>query len=401
MGRDTRMLLYAGLFLALTESVLALSDFAMRARDVEPASPPPSPSAIQCPVVFLTGTSRTMSGLAPRTIERELAEAGLDCVWVANVSQLGVSNVGMLFVYQNEHSKVMRSAAASPGYVGIEVRCAAMNDAFLLDWERAQIARKRIRPIKDGLGQSNPTTKQGNQAGPATSHDDSAVAQQESQPESGSDGYSLFGEETRLALSSMLLHIRLMSLRERRVFQSRRTAERVDQPDPQQIGPYEETTRRFQDFRAEWADGEKGWNRRKVDRNIRSPERLKQIFVQKYRLEQFQLGGVQTHALRRLIRRIKRDGLTPFLFLLPVVADHRELFRPGDYEASLEHIRKIAEVEDVRLFDFDTRHNLKSESFFDHHHLNNHGALEVSTRFARDALRPLLDQSHVDNDAIN
>lgn len=107
-------------------------------------------------------------------------------------------------------------------------------------------------------------------------------------------------------------------------------------------------------------------------------------------LRDYRTGGVQTTALRQLVRDARADGLRPFLYALPVTELHRAFFEDDGYAAFLAHAKRVAAEEGVPFVDLDTGHALGHDAFHDTDHLHRSASRKLSARFAREAVLPLV-----------
>src|SRR5262245_2747123 len=107
------------------------------------------------PGIFLVGTSRTMLGLRPKTIEQELRATGMADPWVANVSMDRMTTVGELQHYLKEIHPLVAQQGAS-GVVAFEVRGEGLNDSYLTDAEEEWLARQSFEPLEPGPGSAAP-----------------------------------------------------------------------------------------------------------------------------------------------------------------------------------------------------------------------------------------------------
>jgi hypothetical protein len=325
-GRKTRALLWCA-------GALVAAELGLRA--LERPAAPPERLAVTEELAWALGTSRTMRALDPQVIEGVLGKQGITGLFAANVSTKAVTNVGLLRLWLEDVRP--RLPEGAHGIVAIEVRCEGFNDSYLLDEESAWLELTSIPhdaprwPVLPGFG-------------------------------------------TDRFCRRLLWHLRLS-----------RPAEILDAwwaglgSEGGGGGP------------PAWALDRRGFL--PFENEPRFADLNREFWERHYKsklLADYRFGGVQTDALVRLVAEVRRDGLVPALYTLPITDVQRGFFEPGDYAATLAHIRALAEREQVVFVDLDSDKKVPVASFQDTNHLAPEAARAMSTTFAKKVLAPLL-----------
>lgn len=344
MQRTTQSVLFAVAFLGLAE-------FGLRhAEEVEKNT---DRLAAAKPIVFFLGTSRTEFGIKPAEVEATLRTEGIDA-WTANVTRRGSSMVGLFQAYLDEIHPFVAGHDVEV-ILGIEVRGSGMNDNRI---ERGEI--RALRELK------------------------ARVPAAEAEIELP-DPIALAAEgELDKAASTVFETLSLL-----------RGRQQVGNSFSQlwsSLGATRTGNDWFEHTNGlrPWAKADKGWgvhtDMRRDDLNWEARERAHSSLLQR-----FQVGGVQTAGLRQILREAQAIGIRPFVYTLPVTAQHRRFFLRGHFERYMRLVAKIAENHGVPFVDLDTDHGLGNEAFHDTDHLHASASREVSARMARRALLPLLE----------
>ncbi len=106
-------------------------------------------------------------------------------------------------------------------------------------------------------------------------------------------------------------------------------------------------------------------------------------------LADYQLGSVEVPALRRLVRRLRSDGIEVLIVNMPVL---EEVFVPlhprgaFDYQRYLAVLDELAREEGVAYLDA-TKETWGAESFADENHLNRRGSARLTDLVAKEVDR--------------
>jgi hypothetical protein len=275
------------------------------------------------PLYIALGTSRTMRSIVPTFATESLVSQGIEDPWVANVSDLGLTMVGL---YQNyvQQIRPRLSSSANTAILAIEVRGSGLNDSHLEDREQLFVHQEQFN--LDGPG---PLPR-------PSMFDFEALAQ---------------GLTSQLALS--------------------RAGEILDRwREPGDLDT------------ARWMEGAGGWapftrpSSRDLDAGRNRPR------YQELLLADYTVGGVQTTYLRRLVHEAQADGWTVVLYVPPVTRMQRTFWKADDLTRYRAHLEAFALEQGLPLFDFDEGHDFKRAEFFDTHHLNRPGARRFTDLWA-------------------
>ena len=377
MQHRTRALAYALAILAAAEVGLRVLDVDL---DPDVAATPAAEVHAEAPVVILVGSSRTQRAVVPHVVEEYLAEAGLADAFVASLHRPGATQAGLYKIYLELVRPHVTASELTRGFVGIEVRVSGANDNFLMDIEREYVATLDLGAEDagsgaDALNAGAPTADAESTDGPAAS----AGAAPSGFLELARSG------DLDAAAGRLLGRLELARLRETVVRPlSRRWSEPEPAPAASDASP--PPANPFRDALVEadvtWALGGQGW--RAFDEARRRDlqfDLMRGRYVDKYLLD-FELGGLQTELLRRLVQQVRADGLTPFLYVLPVSPMHARFYRGGLRERFLEQTEALAREENVPLYDLGADSGLKNRHFQDTHHMLSQQAPVFSQRFA-------------------
>jgi len=321
MGTKTRSIVWGLLFLVLAE-------FALRAGEARAVPTGSLPS--ERPLCLALGTSRTEHAVQPAIAENALQEAGIDNVWVANVSEVALTMVGLYRRYMQEiHPRV--AGDSKPRILAIEVRGSGLNDSHMEERELLYVRQQGF---------------------------DRAHAQTADM----TFGVDAFAQRllSQLALS-----------------RAREIIERV--LDPKELA------------QPEWMEGRKGWM---VFTGPSPQDMKANLNRERYRnklLADYRVGGIQTDFLRRLVEQAQADGWSVVLFIPPVTLTQREFWKPEDLNTFRAHIADFARANGLPFLDFDLDHNFKLNEFFDTHHLNRKGSRRFSRLWARRIAQAVAD----------
>jgi len=334
IGRKTQALAWCA-------ALLLLAELALRALDG--AGDELAPLETRAPLALALGTSRTMRAIDPSVVEGVLREEGCGEVFAANVSLKAVTNVGLLRHWLEQVAPRLPSGAR--GVVAIEVRCEGFNDNYLLDDERTW-----LQATMSGLAP--------NEA-----------------PSSAPLSTPLHGRFSADDFSRELMsHLRLFA------------------PADIVAAWWEAGDG---DGELDWATVRPGAPRgfRPFQDEVRLKDLNRAYWEDHYRsrlLKDFVFGGLQSDSVERLIEAVRRAGLQPVLYLMPITDVQRSFFEPGQYAAVLANITALAARQKAPFIDLDSARAWPVRLFQDTNHMAPEASAAVSKLFAKKALAPQL-----------
>ncbi len=317
-------------------------------------------------VAFVLGTSRTQSALDPLAIEAELKNlggpgglVGLDGKgpWVADVAGNALTTMGELLLYIDSIRPLARGRR---GIVAIEVRYEGLNDHYATTPEIEAILKGRMKTLL-----------------PDEEINELLMARYE-------DPVQHIGSSRWLAnLTTEHIHDLTRAATGRLVLGSGRDTLR-------QLG-HQVAVLFGAQAAPPFAVDKKGFapqlGQRKDDLDVgRWGPHYKNELMR--RLSQ---GGLQFHALEKIIALAREDGFEPVMFVMPVTDIHKTFLPDGMWARSVALVKGLAEKEKIPLVDFDADGKWNGhELFFDTHHMAPVAAPGMSAEFARRVLAPAL-----------
>lgn len=347
MSKATKALLICLATIALSEC--ALRWLLTRSQDLEGVP-------TDRPVTFVLGTSRTQSAIDPLVVEPELAKLGIPSPWVADVASNALTTMGELLLYLDA---IRPLARGRHGIVAIEVRYEGLNDHYATTAEVESVLKGRMKTL-------------------LPDHEINELLQARFEDPVQHIGSSRWLENLTTQHISDLAHAATGRL----VLGSGRDTLRA-------LG-HQVAVLFGAQAAPPFAVGKKGFapqlGARKDDLDVGrwGPHYRDELMR---RLAQ---GGLQFHALEKIIALAREDGFQPVMFVMPVTDIHKTFLPPGMWANSVKLVADLAAREHVPLVDFDADGKWGHELFFDTHHMAPVAAPIVSAEFARRVLAPAL-----------
>jgi hypothetical protein len=106
-------------------------------------------------------------------------------------------------------------------------------------------------------------------------------------------------------------------------------------------------------------------------------------------LRGYEIGGLNTLALNRMIERYSKLGTTVVLVAPPVSSPYRTAYRTQINEAYIDYMRRLGDIHSAYFFDY--RDRLRDDQFYTSYYTTIDGKLHFSELVAREVLVPLLN----------